>query len=174
VFVCVELLAKKDTSMKAKWYYVENDQTAGPTTLEDLSERLKRAGQSRLVWTEGMADWTDAKAVPALSRFFQSSAATFNPGHLPEPPATKATLRQRLRHELTEYLIISTYLYVCFGSLIFYKASILQSDGIVFATYGFAIVKALVLGKFILVLHALKVGESRLGAGVLFADIPCA
>jgi hypothetical protein len=169
--VCAELLAKKDTSMKAKWYYVENDQTVGPTTLEDLSERLKFAGQSHLVWTEGMADWTDAKAVPALSRFFQSTAATFNPGHLPEPPAPKATLGRRLRHELTEYLIISTYLYVCFSSLIFYKASILQSDGIVFATYGFAIVKALILGKFILVLHALKLGEGKLGAGVLLADI---
>ena len=163
--------ARKETTMETRWYYVENDQTIGPTTLEDLVVRLKSAGQSYLVWTEGMAGWTDASAVPALSRLLQSSAATFNPGNLPESRATKATLGQRLRHELTEYLIISTYLYVCFGSLIFYKASILHSDGIMFATYELAIVKALVLGKFILVLHALRVGEGKQGAGILFADI---
>ena len=157
--------------MKAKWYYVENDQTVGPTTLEDLAGRIKRAGQSHLVWTEGMAEWTDAKAVPALSRLFPSSAATFDPVDLAEPPASTATLTQRLRHELIEYLIISTYLYICFGSILFYKATILQSSGIAFATLGIAGVKALVLGKFVLVLHALKVGEGKRGAGVLLADI---
>jgi GYF domain 2 len=161
--------------MKAEWYYVEDDETVGPTTLDDLSNRIRRAGQSRLVWARGMTEWTDAKAVPALSRLFrtvtpQASAATSDRADLAEA-SKQATLSQRLRRELIEYLIISAYLYFCFGSLIFYKATILQGDGIEFAVFGIAIVKALVLGKFILVLHALKIGERRGGAGVLVADI---
>ena len=46
-----------------------------------------------------------------------------------------------------------------------------RHDGIAFASSGIAIVKALVLGKFILVLHALKIGERKGGASVLLADI---
>jgi GYF domain 2 len=163
--------------MKAEWYYVEDDETVGPTSLEEIARRIKRTGQSRLVWTEGMIEWTDAKAVPALSQLFrtvtsQPSVTTSNQAALVKPLASKqATLSQRLRHELIEYLIISAYLYICFGSLIFYKAIILHSDGIAFASFGIAIVKALVLGKFILVLDALKIGERKGGAGILFADI---
>jgi hypothetical protein len=163
--------------MKAEWYYVEDDETVGPTTLDDLSRRIRLAGQSRLVWTKGMTEWTDAKALPVLSQLFRTetprpSATTSDRSDLTDPLAAKQpTLSQRLRHELIEYLIISAYLYVCFSSLIFFKATILHGDGIEFATFGIAIVKALVLGKFVLVLHALRIGERRGGASVLFADI---
>jgi hypothetical protein len=163
--------------MKAGWYYIEDDETVGPTTLEDVARQIRRAGQSRFVWTEGMTDWTDAKAVPALSQLFltvtpQSVVTPSGRADLAEPLAPQqATLSQRLRNELIEYLAISAYLYVCFGSLIFYKATILHSDGIAFASFGIAIVKALVLGKFILVLHALKIGERKGGASVLLAEI---
>jgi hypothetical protein len=162
--------------MKANWYYIEDNETVGPTTLEDLAGRIKQTGQSRLVWTQGMAEWTDAEAVPTLSRRLRS----------PSPPSTaapegsivaepviheKPTLVQRLRQEFSEYLVISFYLFVCFGALLFYKAAILRSDGIEFAPFGIAIVKALVLAKFVLLLHALQIGERKGGAGVLFADI---
>jgi GYF domain 2 len=163
--------------MRADWYYIEDDETVGPTTLEDVARQLRRAGQSRFVWTEGMTEWTDAKAVPGLSQLFRtavqpSSVTVSGRADLPEPLAPKeATVSQRLRNELIEYLAISSYLYFCFGSLIFYKATILQSEGIAFASFGIAIVKALVLAKFILVLHALKIGERQGGASVLLADI---
>lgn len=167
--------------MRADWYYIEDDETVGPTTLEDIARQIRRAGQSRFVWTEGMAEWTDAKAVPALSQLFRtaaqpSSVTVSGRADMAEPLAPKqATISQRLRNELIEYLAISSYLYVCFGSLMFYKATILQSDGIAFASFGIAIVKALVLGKFILVLHALKIGERQGerqgGASVLLANI---
>ncbi|MGO8912337.1 MAG: DUF4339 domain-containing protein [Bradyrhizobium sp.] len=162
--------------MKANWYCIEGDETVGPITLEDLAGRIRHAGRSRLVWTEGMAEWTDAETVPALSRLFRTasrrSAATSDRSNVAglAPPKPAAFL-QRLRHELSEYLIISAYLYVCFGSLTFYKAAILHSDGIAFAPFGFAIAKALILGKFVLLLHALKIGERNGRAGVLLADI---
>jgi GYF domain 2 len=161
--------------MKGNWYHIEDDETVGPTTLEDIARRIRRAGRSRLVWTEGMAEWTDAEAVPALSQLFrtasQPSATTVDRPNGVAPAAPKPTLLQRLRHELSEYLIISAYLYVCFGSLTFYKAAILHSEGIEFAPFGFAIAKALILGKFVLILHALKIGEQSGGARVLLADI---
>lgn len=162
--------------MKNEWYYIENDETIGPTTLDDLAERIRRAGQSQLVWTVGMTEWTDAKAVPALSRLLRAGiaqplVATADSAGLVANSASKATFLQRLRDELIEYFIISSYLFVCFGSLLFYKATILQSNGIAYASLGIAAVKALILGKFILVLHALKVGELKGAIGVLFADI---
>jgi hypothetical protein len=163
--------------MKAEWYYVEDNETVGPTTLEDIVRRIRHAGKSRLIWTEGMVEWTDAKAVPALSQLFRGvtpppSATTSDRAELTEPLGPKqASLTQRLRRELIEYLIISAYLYICFSSLIFFKATALHSDGIEFTSFGIAIVKALVLGKFILVLHALKMEELGGGAGVLLIDI---
>jgi len=163
--------------MKANWYYIENDETVGPTTLEDLARQIRHTGQSPLVWTQGMAEWTEAEAVPALSQLFRTasrpSAAAFEQPIVADPVVHEQSepLKHRLRHELSEYLMISVYLFVCFGALLFYKAAILHSDGIEFAPFGIAIVKALVVGKFVLLLHALKIGERKGGARVLFADI---
>jgi hypothetical protein len=75
--------------------------------------------------------------------------------------ATKATLAQRARHELIEYLIIAAYLYVCFGAIILFKASVLHGRGVAFEAMGLALAKALILGKFILVAQTLKFGERR-------------
>jgi hypothetical protein len=162
--------------MQANWYYIENDETVGPTTLEDLARRIGRSGESRLVWTQGMAEWTDAGAVPALSRLFRPGSPLIPTASEPPTAAEPVThervpLKQRLGHELFEYSMISTYLFVCFGALLFYKAAILRSDGIEFAPFGIAAIKALVLGKFVLFLHALKVGERKGGPAVLLLDI---
>jgi hypothetical protein len=73
--------------------------------------------------------------------------------------APHATLAKRAQHELMQYLGISAYLYVSFGALIFYKASILRGQGVEYAPYGLALAKALILGKFMLMAHALKFGE---------------
>jgi GYF domain 2 len=162
--------------MKAEWYYVENDITIGPTTLADVAQRFRRAeGEPCLVWTEGMSDWADATTVPAISKLLQSMSAR----RLSVREATrsdtaapqKATLAQRARHELVEYLVISAYLFVCFGSLLFYKSAILRNDGIEFTAFSLALVKALILGKFILVLHAVKIGESGDKSGILLVEI---
>ncbi len=86
------------------------------------------------------------------------------------PPITHATLAQRARHELAQYVIVSAYLYVCFGAILLYKAAILRGAGIDFDFYGLALVKALILGKFILIGHAFKIGE-RTTRGRLVFDI---
>jgi hypothetical protein len=73
--------------------------------------------------------------------------------------SSTATIGRRLGHELQEYGLISAYLYVCFGAMIFYKTAVLRGHGIDIAPYGLAAIKALVLGKFILLGHAAKMGD---------------
>jgi hypothetical protein len=162
--------------MNAQWYYVENGITIGPTTLADLAERFRRTEEEPwFVWTEGMSDWADATTVPAISKLLQSMSVR----HLSMPRETrsdtaipqKTTLAQRARHEMVEYIAISAYLFVCFGSLLFYKSAILRNEGIEFTASGLALVKALILGKFILVLQAVKVGERGDKPGILLVDI---
>lgn len=70
----------------------------------------------------------------------------------------KATLRQRAEHELKELAVISAYLYVTLGALILLKAAVLHTEGIAFAPFGVAIVKAVVLGKFVLLGNLAHVG----------------
>jgi hypothetical protein len=87
----------------------------------------------------------------------------------------RGSLAQTARREFKELAGICAYLYVCFGALIFYKASILHSEGIEFVAYGLAFGKALILGKFVLVGHALGFGERnkprRLVLAILFKSL---
>ena len=71
----------------------------------------------------------------------------------------KATLRQRARHELTEFAILTAYLYITLGAVILMKVSVLHDQGIDFTPWGIAIVKAAVLAKFMLLGRAMHVGE---------------
>lgn len=77
-----------------------------------------------------------------------------------------ATLKARLAIELKRYFIISAYLFVCFSVILVYDAS-READGATTALgMGAALVKALVLGKFILIGEALKPG-TRVAASTL-------
>jgi len=73
--------------------------------------------------------------------------------------AQRSDLRQRLSHEMKRYLAIVLYLAFFFGSVVNYQRLILAGYDIGSAEFGFAIVKALVLGKVILIGEALHVGE---------------
>jgi GYF domain 2 len=162
--------------MQADWYYIENDQTVGPTTLEDLARRIGQTGEIRFVWNQGMAEWTEAEAVPALSRLVRLAsppfAAALQRSNEPEPVILeKTSLVYRLRKELSEYLLISLYLFICFSAFVFYKAAIMHNDGVEFEHFGIAIVKALIVAKFVLILHTLKIGEEKDGGRALLAVI---
>jgi hypothetical protein len=89
--------------------------------------------------------------------------------------STKLDLAHRAEREFVHYIVIAAYLYVCFGALIFYKEAILQSQGAAFAAYGLALGKALILAKFILVAHALKIGDrnkpNRLALGIVLKSL---
>ena len=55
------------------------------------------------------------------------------------------------------------YLYVCFGAIVLLKASVLHDISIGFAPWGYAAVKAFILGKFMLIGHDIRLGERFAG-----------
>jgi hypothetical protein len=71
----------------------------------------------------------------------------------------KATLNQRAVHELREFVILAAYLYVTLGAVILMKTAVLHTHGIHSALWGIAIVKALLLAKFMMVGNRLRLGE---------------
>jgi hypothetical protein len=71
---------------------------------------------------------------------------------------TKATLGQRAVHEFKELAILTAFLYVTLGAVILMKAAVLHGAGVSFIPWGIAIVKALVLAKFMLIGRAM-IGE---------------
>ena len=73
--------------------------------------------------------------------------------------STNITVARRAKHELWEYTLLSAYLYICFGSLILYKMAILNGEGVSYLPFGLVAIKALVLGKFILLGQAIRLGD---------------
>lgn len=74
-----------------------------------------------------------------------------------DPP--KASLQARALEELRAFLLLAAYLYVCLGALLLLKATTPEESGIPFTAWGIAAVKSLVLAKFMLLGHALHIGE---------------
>jgi len=71
----------------------------------------------------------------------------------------KRPMHQKIKHELREYGAVCLYLYVCLGALLLYKTALLRAEGVSYTSYGLAAIKALILGKFMLIGHALRIGE---------------
>jgi cytochrome bd-type quinol oxidase subunit 2 len=73
----------------------------------------------------------------------------------------KGTLRQRALHESKEFAILALYLYITLGAVIMMKTAVLHTVGVEVAPWGIAIVKAMVLAKFMLFGFAMKLGEGK-------------
>jgi hypothetical protein len=71
----------------------------------------------------------------------------------------KLPLYKRAGHEFVELAILTLYLYVTIGAVIMMKTAVLHTHGVDFAPWGVAIVKAVLLAKFMLIGHAMKIGE---------------
>jgi hypothetical protein len=80
---------------------------------------------------------------------------------------SEASLKERAREELRNYAFVAAYLYVCFGAILFYKSALLQEEGVAFLPHGLAAIKALILGKFILIGEAVGVGSRAQGRSLL-------
>ena len=79
---------------------------------------------------------------------------------------SNASLKSRLAHEFRMYGAISLYLFVCFSVVLIYGASQSANATVTMLTLGLALVKALILGKFILIGEAFKPG-TRIDAPTL-------
>jgi hypothetical protein len=67
--------------------------------------------------------------------------------------------REKAVEEFKALAALSAYLYVCLGSLILFKSSVLQGAGISAPIWGIALVKAVLLAKFMLVGRMLHLGR---------------
>jgi hypothetical protein len=161
--------------MAAEWYYLENGQSLGPMSRQDVLHRMLGAWQQpHFVWAEGMTEWVDARRLPEFSSATNATKPTAAFVDERRPAADEGKhhkLAERAKHELIAYLSISGYLMTWFLAVFFYKSTILRSVGVIFAPLGLAAVKALVLGKFILMLEALKLGEDKTGRTIIIVGI---
>src|SRR5215471_4550271 len=71
----------------------------------------------------------------------------------------RAGFRERFVHELEQYLLVTIFLFFFFGSFTTYRRLVLAEYEIGYLDYGWALLKALVLGKVILIGELLHVGE---------------
>ena len=70
-------------------------------------------------------------------------------------------LSRKMLGELKQFAVLSFYLYICFGAVILYTVSVLRSQGIDYSPYGLALIKALIMGKFILIGDSLGIGKAQ-------------
>jgi hypothetical protein len=70
-----------------------------------------------------------------------------------------AKLPHRATHELRQFAIVFVYLYIIIGAITVFKTAVLHTQGIDYAFWGISAVKAAVLAKFMLLGHAMKIGE---------------
>ena len=68
-------------------------------------------------------------------------------------------VKERLVHEVRQFLFMFLYLYVLFGLFTIHEAVVLEQYHIAYAYYGFALVNALVLAKVMLVAEDLHLGR---------------
>jgi hypothetical protein len=145
--------------MDDQWFVSRRGDVVGPMTQNEVAAMVANAeDEDLLIWADGFSEWRKPEDVAALQRV----DATVGGSHAASshaPSEHRESLAERARHELVAYAIIAAYLYVCFGALILFKASVLSHAGVSYVPLGLAAIKALVLGKFLLLLHGAKVGE---------------
>src|ERR1700722_901404 len=69
-------------------------------------------------------------------------------------------IARRAVYEFRKLALIFLYLYIALGAIILMKAAILHAHGVSFTPWGIAAVKAAILAKFMLLGHAMKLGDS--------------
>ncbi len=71
----------------------------------------------------------------------------------------KPTVKQRIAHEMSEYLVLSVYMAAILAAFTAYRHLVLAEYGVVYYAYAFGLVEALILAKIVLIGRALHVGD---------------
>jgi hypothetical protein len=69
--------------------------------------------------------------------------------------STRMSFGEWLADEIYSFAILAGYLFVCFSALLYMKFSILEAQGVSFAPWGFAAIKAVIVAKFMLIARRL-------------------
>ena len=72
---------------------------------------------------------------------------------------TKGDLKEKIFHEFIEYWINVTYLTLVFAAFTQYRRFILAAHDIMYTEYGFAVIKALILAKVIMIGAVFRLGR---------------
>ena len=80
---------------------------------------------------------------------------------------TGSSIREKALFELREFCILAIYLWVCFSAVIFYKYTLLQTEGIAYWSFGAAAIKAAVSAKFLMLGPLLGLTRARVGERLL-------
>src|SRR5688572_14831077 len=67
--------------------------------------------------------------------------------------------KQKILHELKSYWLLVLYMAIFFGVFTTYRRLLLAHYGINYADYGISVIRALVLGKVVLVAETLRLGR---------------
>jgi hypothetical protein len=81
------------------------------------------------------------------------------------------TLKQKVLHEMTKFLMVALYLWVIFALLVEYKSVILATEHIDIETRGLALINALALAKVIVVAQAFRLGEMADGVPLIYPTL---
>lgn len=84
---------------------------------------------------------------------------------------TNSTLKQKATKQMKEFLLIALYLWLVFALFVVYKSVILAEYHMAFAYHGFAIINALALGKVMLVVKHLHLGEQFDDAPLIYPTL---
>ncbi|MDE7024444.1 MAG: CD225/dispanin family protein [Paramuribaculum sp.] len=110
-----------------KFFIVENNQQAGPFSLEEMAAR----GVTRTtpVWREGMSDWAPAERVPELASLFSGTpaAAPMFEGNGNTRSAGSTNMEVCPRTWLTESILVTLFCCLPFGIVGIIKASSVSS-----------------------------------------------
>ena len=71
----------------------------------------------------------------------------------------RTSVLQKVTGAVKETLALALYLYICIGAVVLLKSAVLRDVGVDIAIWGIAIVKALILAKFMLIGRDLKLGR---------------
>lgn len=81
------------------------------------------------------------------------------------------TFGSKLVRELRQLLLVAFYFYVCLLSLLLYASTVAGDQHIAFVHFGYAALKALVLAKFVLLGHWLRLGDRNRNRRLIYSVI---
>lgn len=91
------------------------------------------------------------------------------PKNAPIPGLQKKNLKERARHELRSYAVITVYVWTILSLLRLHETLLAESYHVGLQVHGFAIVNALIIGKVVLIAEALRVGDRTAQRAPAFA-----
>jgi hypothetical protein len=159
----------------AVWYALRPEVRSHPLCLADLkllaTQRLLR--HDDLIWHPAWETWRLAREMPGLFEYPVNAASDANGTTVGDgragPQTTKKSLKERARHELRSYVVITVYVWMILSLLHLHETLLADSYHVGLQAHGLAIVNALILGKVILIAEALRVGDRATQIAPAFA-----